>query len=525
MLNSDDKELRETARLEMEAVSRRAGTKYATLLADKVQNPTWVELTWLEAQKYEIDIRNFPDFTPPRENDTHILDFASHDQIREVYEWLKRENLSYLSHLCEPDGMTIKMSVKKASQQDPTIQNLLNSPHLQREIKSTRRENITQKTRIIRTGYHRAYLRNTNGLPSPNPETKNEYLLVDIKDNTKDEVQGWTWRRKSQENTWSLSGLGYLETNEYILFPTSVEPSGKEIHEFWPDTRRALGYIPKQWKTLKEHRLSRSSINTIRDTLTATRHEDETQCKEVKPPHPSKLNPPYGVNAYEDPTKSSTEANSFSPHVHTQVNALPRNLIVEISKEIPEEAFETDPSGEKTLIAYSDGSVKDNGRKGAGSWRVKGGSIQSTTREYPVSSPLTSTRTELMQVIRCLISLRTKWSGRIRITLDNKGVVSRFSKLKERAHKILRGEDGDLWNTLAQYTKGENSDETTTIRWVKGHADQDKGKYKGKKYKDLTIDEKENIKVGKQPTKHTKHQSTTESVFHLLIKLYFWRFP
>ena len=79
------------------------------------------------------------------------------------------------------------------------------------------------------------------------------------------------------------------------------------------------------------------------------------------------------------------------------------------------------------LYVYSDASVIDGGRKGTGAWHMKGDKIKRQTRIYPVDRPLSSTRGELFIVLKCLLTIRDKYTGKIRLALDNLSVVRKFN--------------------------------------------------------------------------------------------------
>ena len=207
-----------------------------------------------------------------------------------------------------------------------------------------------------------------------------------------------------------------------------------------------------------------------------------------------KLIQPFGTDAYEDPTKADPALNPNSPHIHVIANGdhvghrdmLPMDTEEINPEDITHEAFGA--NGDQ-LYVYSDASVIDGGRKGTGAWHMKGDKIQRQTRIYPADRPLSSTRAELLTALKCLLTLRDKYTGKIRLALDNLSVVRKFNMINTDYPASYWGKDPDLWTSAHRLLCLEKDCKDIELVWVRGHAD--------KIGKPLTDDQKENIKADK----------------------------
>jgi hypothetical protein len=158
---------------ELESVRHRLGFGHARRLADIVQSPTWSELVYLEAKKYETDFIYGTEhrMSQPRIGDSHSMDglhcSGVYDAISDLevanlyhyvlswlnrlgqekrlwfrnpviiyyyYHWLKDQKLAWASQLCQFDG-SIRPSIATAAKSNTSLARVISNLFSDNKIK------------------------------------------------------------------------------------------------------------------------------------------------------------------------------------------------------------------------------------------------------------------------------------------------------------------------------------------------------------------------------------------------------
>jgi hypothetical protein len=161
-------------------------------------------------------------------------------------------------------------------------------------------------------------------------------------------------------------------------------------------------------------------------------------------------------------------------------------------------AFADSVGGQKILdiFIFSDASVIDGGRKGAGAWRVRGGSVSRGLRVYPVDRPVSSARAELITALNCIFSVRKAYKGKARLFIDNKTVVDRLTGMDITRKARFWGKDADLWSCAHDFLCYETHKADYAFKWVESHVDTKTDKHG--KPRVPSPDELQNIAVDKE---------------------------
>jgi ribonuclease HI len=321
-------------------------------------------------------------------------------------------------------------------------------------------------------------------------------------------VSGWAYIQdttKRHESIYYIKKYYTIPKPKFEYFiPVDVTTSRGSHNLLNPDTNLTTHgsyyHTTHRHTQLKLNRISRASQLLEDDWVRKGR-----PWTTPRPPLKQRISP-FGADAYEDPSKCDHEMNPDTPHVHIRTGHLrsSRDTYPITAADIDDVAFadsdtNDDHDDQKTLEIFSDASVIDGGRKGAGAWRVRGGSVSRGLRVYPVDRPLSSTRAELITALNCIIAVERAYKGKVRLFIDNKTVVDRLTGMDTTRKARFWGKDADLCCAAHNFLSHGTLKADYAFRWVESRVDTKTDKFG--KSRVPNPDELQNIAVDKEAAK------------------------
>jgi ribonuclease HI len=433
--------------------------------------------------------------------------------LSSLYHWLRDNKLEWISQILELDGTSVQQSIKERSAHLPALRLVIKnlSPL------TTSRPTIGGYTSPAVSGFYRLG-------PAPGQHRRDAFILeishYENGDPSEPEhiawASGWLYLRrlnKPLDDTYHTKEyIKYTAPNTMSFISIDVAPSRGTYNQLDPDTdlstHGSYFHTAHSYTELKRNILSRPS-----------RHLEDNWAINGRPsttPRPltKQRISPFGADAHEDPSKCDNEMNPDTPRVHIRTGHLrsSRDTYPITVADIDDVAF-ADPDtndDQKTLDIFSDASVIDGGRKGAGAWRVRGGSVSRGLRVYPVDGPLSSTRAELITALNCIIAVEKAYKGKVRLFIDNKTVVDRLTGMDTTRKARFWGKDADLWCAAHNFLCHGTLKADYASRWVESHVDTKTDKFG--KPRVPNPDELQNIAVDKEAAKaHTLPEKNHDS--------------
>ena len=427
--------------------------------------------------------------------------------LSSLYHWLRDNKLEWISQLLELDGTTVRSSIREKAKHLPALQHVIKnlSPT------TTTRPTLGNYTSPAVSGFYRV------GHASGQHRRNAKIIEIDQFENDIDpsepdhlaSISGWVYLQdtdKPHEDIYYVKEYITFNLSTRYLIPIDATASSGSHNLLDPDTDQSTHgsdfYTKHRHTQLKLNLISRASqrledawASSGRPWTTPGHYKTDSRAQRISP---------FGADAYEDPSKCDHELNPDTPHVHTLTGgdlSRSRDTTPITVEDIETEAFTDSDTGDdrKTLDIFSDASVIDGGRKGAGAWRVRGGSVSRGLRVYPVDRPLSSTRAELITALNCIFSVRKAYYGKLRLFIDNKTVVDRLNGMDITRKARFWGKDADLWCCAHKFLCRGTRKADCTFRWVESHVDTKTDKLGNPRVPNS--DELQNIAVDKEAAK------------------------